>query len=183
MDVNVFNDINDNLSKLDAATKSAIIELGFSFRDSVETVCVVFNSFEVFSKLVGTVPEKIIRDYESGKATKFYVDLESLNTDKMRLYTNYEGNGVELIGYYVNLGEIYETKVYNNIANVRPRSMSIKRYDSEMNLVDDQEVESVVGLSEWSGSKEAIDIALKNSLRVICIKKKIKNQNYLLIRK
>lgn len=178
MNVDIFNDINENLSKLDSITKSSIFELIFSIRDSVETVCVVFKSFDVFSKLVGTVPEKIIRDYESGKATKFYVDLESLNTDKVRLYTNYKETDIQLMGYYVNNSQIYETKIYRDISNT---GVIIERYDSEMNLIDDQETEDITTLTAWTGNKEIIDIALKNSLRIVCIKKSIKDQNYLLV--
>jgi hypothetical protein len=179
MNIDIFDGINNNLSNLNKITKSAIIEVIFSFRDSVETVCVVFKSFDIFSKLVGNVPEKIVRDYHDGKANKFYVDLESLHTNKMRLYTNYKEPGVQLIGYYVNTnGSIYETKVYNDTSLT---SVKIKRYDSEMKLIDDQETENIVELSEWAGSKEIINIAVKHSLSVKCVKKTIKNQNYLLV--
>jgi hypothetical protein len=178
MNVDIFNGINENLDKLDRTTKDAIIELGFSFRDSVESVSVVFKSFDVFANLVGIVPQKVVQDYQTGKATKFYVDLESLNTDKLRIYTNYKEVGVQLVGYYVNAGIIYETKIYNDIS---PTAVVIKRYDSKMNLVDDQETEDRVELSEWSGNKEIINIALRNSLNVVCIKKVTKNQNYLLV--
>jgi hypothetical protein len=181
MNVDIFDGINENLAKLDKTTKDAIVQLIFSFRESVESVCVVFESFEVFSKLVGVVPEKIVQDYESDKSHKFYVDLESLNTNNVRLYTSYKEEGVQLIGYYVNNGEIYETKIYQDIVGITPKSMSVKRYDSEMNLIDDQETENAVGLSEWSGNKEIIDIALENNLTVKCLKKTIKNQNYLLV--
>jgi hypothetical protein len=180
MNVDIFNGINENLDKLDRATKDAIIELGFSFRDSIESVSVVFKSFDAFSNLVGVVPEKIIQDYRTGKANKFYVDLESLKTNKIRIYTNYKEAGVQLIGYYVDAnGYIYETKIYNDTG---PTSVVIKRYDSNMNLIDDQETEDITELSEWSGNKEIINIALRNSLNVICIKKETKNQNYLLVR-
>ena len=178
MDAYIFDSVNENLAKLDKTTKDAIVQLGFSFRDSVESVCVVFKSFDIFSELVGIVPEKIVQDYESGKATKFYVDLESLNTNKVRMYTNYKEAGIQLVGYYVDAGIIYETKIYNDTGLT---SVIVKRYDSQMNLIDDQETEDVVDLSEWSGNKEIIDIALRNSLNVVCIKKEIKNQNYLLV--
>lgn len=178
MNVDIFNGINENLDKLDKTTKDAIVQLIFSYRDSVESVWLAFESFEVFSKLVGLVPEKIKQDYESGKATKFYVDLESLNTNKVRLYTNYKEKDVQLVGYYVNNGQIYETKIYQDISLT---AVIIKRYDSEMNLIDDQETENAVGLCEWSGNKEIIDISLEHSLNIKCLKKTIKNQNYLLV--
>lgn len=181
MNIDIFEGINENLAKLDKTTKDAIVQLIFSYRDSVESVCVVFNSFEVFSKLVGLVPEKIKQDYESDKSHKFYVDLESLSTNNVRLYTSYKEEGVQLVGYYVNNGQIYETKIYQDIVGVIPKSMSVKRYDSEMNLIDDEETENAVGLSEWSGNKEIIDIALEHSLNIKCLKKTIKNQNYLLV--
>ena len=179
MNVDIFNSINENLAKLDKTTKDAIIELGFSSRDSVESVWVVFKSFEVFSKLVGVVPEKIVQDYESDKSHKFYVDLESLNTDNVRLYTSYEG--MQLIGYYVNNGEIYETEIYQTIVGITPKSISVNRYDSEMNLIDDQETTNAVEPSEWSGNKKIINIALENGLHIRCLKKTIKNQTYLLV--
>lgn len=178
MNVDIFDGINENLDNLDKMTKDAIVQLGFSFRESVESVCVVFESFDIFSELVGVVPYKIVQDYESGKASKFYVDLESLNTNKVRLYTNYKEAGYQLVGYYVDAGIIYETKIYNDIS---PTAVVIWRYDSEMNLIDGQETEDRVELSEWSGNKEIIDIALRNSLNVVCIKKEIKDQNYLLV--
>ena len=177
--VDIFIGINENLDKLDRTTKDEIIQLGFSFRDSIESICVVLKSFEAFTKLVGIVPQKIIQDYESGKATRFYVDLESLNTDKVRLYTDYKQKDVQLVGYYVDNGKICETKIYYDTG---PTSTSIKRYDSEMNLISDQETESVVELTEWCGNKEIIDIALTNSLMIKCIQKENKNQNYLLVK-
>jgi hypothetical protein len=179
MDVDIFDIVNENLAKLDKTTKDAIIELIFSFRESVESVWVVFESFDTFSTLVGNVPEKIKQDYESGKSTKFYVDLESLNTNKVELYTNYKESGVQLVGYCVDAGTIYETEIYYDTSTT---SVLIKRYDSEMNLLDDQETGYIVDLNEWSGSKDVVDIALKNSLNIKCIKKAIKNQNLLLVK-
>jgi len=179
MNVDIFNEMNENLAKLDRSIKDEIHQLIFSFRDSIESVCVVLKSFEAFTKLVVDVPEKIVEDYESGKATRFYVDLESLNTNKVRLYTDYRQNNIQLVGYYVDNGQIYETKIYHDTG---PTSMIIERYDSEMNLIDDTETENVVELTEWSGNKEIIDIALNNSLMIKCLKKMNKNQNYLLIK-
>jgi hypothetical protein len=179
MKIDLFYAVNKNLSKLDKTTQNAIIELIFSFRDSKESVCVVFTSYEVFTNLIGNVPRKISEDYKSGKSTKFYVDLESLNTNKVRLYTNHKDSGIQLIGYYVNDGSIYETKIYHDIDD---KSLYIKRYNAEMELIDDKETETIGNLSDWAGNKDIIDIALRNSLQIKCIKKKIKNQNYLLVK-
>ena len=181
MNVDIFEGINENLAKLDKTTKDAIVQLIFSSRDSVESVWVAFESFEVFSKLVGIVPEKIKQDYESDKSHRFYVDLESLNTNNVQLYTSYKEVGVQLVGYYVNNGQIYETEIYQDIVGITPKSMSVKHYDSEMNIIDDQETTNAVELSEWSGNKEIIDMALEHSLNIKCLKKTIKNQNYLLV--
>ena len=181
MNVDIFEGINENLAKLDKTTKDAIVQLIFSCRDSVESVWASFESFDVFSKLVGLVPEKIKQDYESDKSHRFYVDLESLNTNNVQLYTSYKEVGVQLIGYYVNNGQIYETEIYQDIDGIMPKSMRVKHYDSEMNLIDDQETTNAVELSEWSGNKEIIDMALEHSLNIKCLKKTIKNQNYLLV--
>jgi hypothetical protein len=183
MNVDIFDGINENLAKLDKTTKDAIVQLIFSFRESVESVWVAFESFEVFSKLVGVVPEKIKQDYQSDKSHRFYVDLESLNTNNVLLHASYKEKGVQLIGYYVNNGEIYETEIYKDIVDIRPKSMTVKRYDSEMNLIDDQETENAVESSEWSGNKEIINIALENGLTVRCLKKTIKNHSSLIVRR
>lgn len=179
MNIEHFYEVNESLASLNDQVKNSVIEVGFSIRESGESVFIVLNSFDAFSTLVGNVPEKIHNDYLEGKSTKFYVELESLNTTQVRLYTNYADDGVELLGYYSNNGIIYETKVYHFVDNI---TSNIKRYDSNMNLVDESDFDTVVDLDQWPGSRRIIDIAVENNYRVTCIKKTPKNQVYLLVR-
>ena len=179
MNIENFYEIDENLQNLDEQIKDSIIELGFSIRESGESICLVLNSFDAFSMLVGKVPEKITNDYLEQKSTKFYIELDSLNTDKVRMYTNMRNMSIELMGYYVNDGIIYETKVYEYTDDI---TSNIKRYDSNLNLIDDSEFDTVVNLDEWTGSQRIIDIAIENNYSIKCIKKNIKNQVYLLVK-
>lgn len=179
MNVEHFYEINDSLIGLSDQVKNSVIELGFSIRESGESICLVLNSFDAFSTLVENVPEKIHNDYLEKKSTKFYVELESLNTDKVRLYTNYLGGGIDLMGYYSNDGVIYETKVYRFVDR---NTSNIERYDSDLNLIDNREFDNLVDLDEWTGSRKIIDISIENNYSVSCIKKTPKNQVYLLVR-
>jgi|694.fasta_scaffold00622_65 hypothetical protein len=179
MNIEHFYEINESLIGLSDQVKNSVIELGFSIRETGESVALVLNSFDAFSMLIGNVPEKIRNDYLDGKSTKFYVELESLNTDKVRIYTNYIGEGIELMGYYAENGVIYETKVYRFTDLT---TSSIERYDSNMNLIDNSDFDTVVDLDQWTGSRRIIDISIENNYRVTCIKKTPKNQVYLLVR-
>ncbi len=179
MNVEHFYEINDSLIGLSDQVKNSVIELGFSIRESGESICLVLNSFDAFSTLVEKVPEKIHNDYLEKKSTKFYVELESLNTDKVRLYTNYSGGGIDLMGYYSNDGVIYETKIYRFVDRNTAR---VERYDSNLNLIDNNDVDSIVSLDEWTGSKRIIEIANEKNYAIFCGKKMPKNQVYLLVR-
>jgi hypothetical protein len=116
----------------------------------------------------------------SSEVAQDYADYAVVCSNKSN---EYKEEGVQLIGYYVNNGEIYETEIYKDIVDIRPKSMTVKRYDSEMNLIDDQETENAVESSEWSGNKEIINIALENGLTVRCLKKTIKNHSSLIVRR
>lgn len=179
MNIQHFYEIHKSFVELEDHVKSSVIEIGFSIRESGESVCLVLNSFDAFSSLVKNVPEKITNDYLQGKTTKFYVELESLNTDKVRLYTNHSDEGIELMGYYSNDGVIYETKVYRFVDR---NTTNIERYDSNLNLIDNTEFDSLVSLDEWTGSKRIIEIANEKNYGVYCAKKTPKNQVYLLVR-
>jgi hypothetical protein len=179
MNIEHFYEVNQSLLGLSEQVKNSVIELGFSIRENEESICLVLNSFEAFTSLVVNVPEKITNDYLQEKSTKFYVELESLNTDKVRTYTNLTDENVELIGYYSNNGVIYETKVYHF---VNETTSNIKRYDSNLALIDDSEFDAVVSLDEWPGSQRIIDISNENDYSVRCIKKTPKNQVYLLVK-
>ena len=164
------------LRHLPDSVKSTVIELVFSYRNGVETICIVVSSLESLLHLVNNLP----LDFFEKTYYRYAVDLESINSNKSRVYR--DSDDCVLIGHYIDQnGNVLETKKYiTNTAN--KQELLIDRYDSNKNLIDSGEKEIVTSYDSWKGSNLVTLLAKQNNLHTIYLKKVDKDQCYVRVR-
>lgn len=154
-----------------------ITELIYSYREGAETVCAVTEDLDTFEALVGTVPE-VIRNTQT---YRYFVDLESLGTNKVRMYTDSPEQDESLYGYYIDSdGDVTEKKIYRKNGSA---GLLIDRYDASGTLISSDQPEAECDRSGWTGREWLADkveeIAEANNFAVIYLRKGNKNQCYI----
>jgi len=183
MDVSAFKGFSESLDSLPNSMYSNVVELVFSYRINVFSVTVVFDKKGPVEQLVGfNLPEELLQ-YNS---YRYCVDLESINTDNIRIYVDSHMNdGVVIYGYYFDkTGVMTEKKVYKRNGKA---SMLIDRYDASDNLINDNEQEIECSELDWKGPKGLINIVKTivgnvNQYRYLFLKKISKDQTYIRVR-
>jgi hypothetical protein len=123
-------------------------EIIYTVRDGVFSVCVVMSKLETLAKLIGPVPD-LIKD---ATTARYFVDLQSIGTDTLRLYTDAPEADVVLYGYYFYPPhEMLQKKVYKKVA---PGKLAIDRYNGNGVLISAAEPESQGEPSCWLGDKD-----------------------------
>lgn len=174
----LFSGFSEGLDNLSTELKSQLKELVFSIRQNVLSVCAVFSDKEPIEKLIGFNIPKEILDLKPGKLG---VDLDSIGTDRLRLYASNTDDGVEVYGYYLKDNSIYEKKIYTEVKVPGAPYISIDRFDADGKIISENEVELIGDESYWVGSRDLIDIARENNYRCVFFKKKEKDQCYVRI--
>ena len=164
------------LKDLPSNVKLAIKELIFSYRDGKETICAVFNNKNAVLNLLGTLPDRILNI----NVDTYGVDLESIGTDKLRIYHSSTDKDKTLIGYYVRNNSIFEYKIYKR-TNDRA-VLLIDRYNADDELISKDEKEIRAERSDWKGSKKIFDLADANGFYTNLLMKSNKDQCYVRIR-
>jgi hypothetical protein len=144
-----------HLHKFTAALPADVLEdIGeviYTVRDGVFSVCVVMSRLETLAKLIGTVPDLI----QSAITKRYFVDLQSIGTDTLRLYTDAPEPDVVLYGYYFHPPhEMLQKKVYKKVG---PGKLAIDRYNGNGVLFSANEPESQGDSSCWLGDKDFAD--------------------------
>lgn len=181
MDVNLFSGFSKKLDFLNDEIKRNIKELIFSYREGQLGVVAVFDTKKIVEDLAGFV---LYDELLLSNPNKYFIDLESMDTNKIRLYVNspYEKE-ISGYGYYLNEDKkIYEKKVYKKIR--QPSSfLEIYRYDVNGNQIGDVEKEIAGDSSIWKGPLNIIELAEQHGYRTIFLKKTAKDRCYLRILK
>jgi len=125
-----------------------IVEVIYTMREEMFSVCVVMSKLETLVKLIGTVPD-LIRD---AVTKRYFVDLQSIGTDTLRLYTDGAEPGVVIHGYY--FGPSLKMLQKKNYKKVKPGELAVDRYDSDGVLVSSNEPEKQGDSSCWLGDKD-----------------------------
>ena len=178
IDVDAFKGYSAALDQLSDYCRSATSELVWSYRAGEVTLCWVTDDLAAFTEVLGgTVPEVLTLSGSS----RYAVDLESLGSDKVRLYINSPNDGEVGLGYYFSSlehdAEPYEYKVYSSVSKT---GVSISRYTGSGDLISegDGEVQTNVP-ADWGGPKELLDLCKEQSGSVRILKKVGKDQSYL----
>ena len=114
------------------------------------SVITLFNSYEPFLEVCGMEFEGI----EKNKFDTYFIDLESLDSDKIRVYTIPKGlreqETTNLNGYYFdrNGKKIFEKKYIG---------LDVYRYNIEGELVGEDK-EEWGGRELWTGPQEALEV-------------------------
>ena len=153
-------------------------EFIYCCRNGAESVVLVTPDKSVLQSLVGNIPEQI----NTFDTNLYYVDIASIGTDKLRLYVRSPEENICGVGFYFDAnGNLLEKKIYKG------KGLSIDRFNSEGNLISENEKESICTKNEWGGSASLANnieaIASENNYTVIYLKKNDKNQSYIRVHK
>lgn len=176
--IKTFEPFFQSLRDLPFYAHLAVTELIISKRDDVLSVCYVTEDLFTFIKLVGDVPQSI----REAETTRYGVDLESIGTDKVRLYTDGDKDRNEALhGYYVRNGEIYQKKRYKRSDG----SLLIDRYNASGIIISADEPERDGDRSLWTGPSEIADAAeaISGNWTVLYLEKGNAAQSYIRIYK
>jgi hypothetical protein len=178
INVDAFKGHSAALDQLSDSYLEATSELIWSYRSGVVSLCWVTEDLSAFTEVLGgTVPEILTLTGSS----RYFVDLESIGSDKIRLYIDSPNDGEVLIGYYFGSLEHdavpYEYKVYSSVSKTE---VSINRYTGSGDLISEGEGEVQTNApADWSGPKELLDLCKEQSGSVRILKKVSKDQSYL----
>lgn len=155
-------------------------ELVWSYRDGVLSLCWVTEDLDAFIEyLGGSVPQVITNAY----SRRYAVDLESIGTDKIRLYIDSPNDGEVLIGYYFDSlasdAVAYEYKIYKRDGR---NAVLVDRYNSEGVLISSDEGEVMTNvITDWKGPSALLAICQAQPQELRILKKVSKDQSYLRI--
>lgn len=171
--IDLFEDYYDEIKYIPEDIRDDIDEILFCYRKGINSITIIFTNYESFEKVVKDVPDEI----KKHRHKRYGVDLKSLNTDMVRLYTNPYNANITGLGFYVKDGKVFETKEYYGYSD----GIKIKRYDDEKLLLREDESEKSVPISQWKGPSEVLDLIKKLELgeMAYCIAKTYKDQSYL----
>lgn len=172
-----FSQHNALLRGIDLTARQGISELVFSCRDGQLSLCVVFSDVMALRSVIGTVPDVI----EQANGNRFGVDLESIGTDRLRLYIDGQDGGESIRGFYFD--QDLQMDVLKKYKRADGFGLLIDRYDGSGNLISPDEPESASDSSCWTGPQEIMDAAIdaQQDHSVIFLEKGDKNQNYIRI--
>lgn len=178
MNFSEFTGYSAEFDKLPEAIKSNLVGIIFSVRDSTLSVAAGTKDKNTFEQLCSGF--KLPQEVFEGEIVKWGVDLESINSNTIRVYVSFsKRSSIRIIGFYLDRGgKILGKKLYKSNT---PTTLLIDRFDSEENQIGENEVESVCTESEWTGPKELVSIVKKAGYAHNFLKKESKNQTYLVI--
>ena len=140
--------LHRSTSALPADVLEDTTELIYTMRDGVFSVCVVVSKLETLAKLIGPVPDLI----QSAVTKRYGVDLPSIGTDTLRLYTDAPEPNVIIYGYYFYPPhEMLQKKVYKRVGRGQ---IAIDRYNGNGVLISSDEPEAQGDRSCWLGDKD-----------------------------
>lgn len=173
--IKTFEPFFQSLRDLPFYATLAATELIISERDGDLSVCYVTDDLFTFIKLVGNVPQSI----READTERYFVDLESIGTNKVRLYTDGDSDRDEALhGYYVNNGRVEQKKRYkrNGTGNIL-----IDRYNANDQKISSDEPETQGDRSLWTGPSEIADAAeaISDTYSVVYLAKSNKPQCYI----
>lgn len=173
--IKTFEPFFQSLRDLPFYATLAATELVITKRDDVLSVCYVTDDLFAFIKLVGDVPQSI----READTTRYGVDLESIGSDRVRLYTDGEGGRNEALhGYYVNNGRIEQMKRYKRNDE---GGLLIDRYNANNQKISGDEPEVGGDRDIWTGPPEIADAAeaMGGNFSVVYLKKSNAPQSYI----
>ena len=178
INVDAFKGYSAALDQLPYHAHDATSELVWSYRYGEVTLCWVTEDLPAFIEVIGgSIPEVLTLTGSS----RYGVDLESLGSNKIRMYIDSPNAGEVLLGYYFSsLADEAVPSEYKIYTTVSKTEVSISRYTGSGDLISDGEGEVQVDVpTSWSGPKELLDLCEAQTGIVRILKKVSKDQSYL----
>ena len=173
--VQLFAGKNAHLDALSDAIKEKLYGIIFSYRLGVETVAITFSDRSILEELAGAYTKNI------PQGSMYYLDLDSIGTDKVRIWVDKRDEDICLYSYYVDQGgSVYEKKEYRFEDGTN--NLLIDRFDAQGILLSADEPEAVAESTDWKGDPSIIPIIEEHNLRVRYMKKLLKDQNYVYVK-
>ena len=164
-----------SLSDLGEEVLEDINQVVLSVRDGVESVCAVTPSLETLAAIIGEVPVEI----QEATTSRYGVDLESIGSDKVRLYVDSPELPEILIGYYFSSDNaVVQKKIYKR-PTVESTDILVDRFDAEGTLISYNEPESPCKRRHWQGRGDLADRADRSPYLVAYLKKGAAPQSYI----
>ena len=173
-----FSHTDTSLSNLSSEVLCDITGIVFSCRDGISTICAVTPSISTLSRIMGDVPS-VIQEAVTGR---YFVDLASLGSDRVRLYVDSEKPDEMIVGYYFSSNnEMLIEKRYKKPSEASPLLCPVDRYDNSGRLISANEPEAVSDRSCWTGSAAWADAADGSPYTVRYTHKLSKPQSYIFV--
>ena len=176
INTHAFKGYSAALDQLSDYCRDATSELVWSCRAGDLSVCWVTEDLDVFIKVLGGSAPEVITNSQS---RRYFVDLESLDADVVRLYIDSPEEDEVLIGYYFNYlspgSSPTEYKLYKRLTKT---ALNVERYTNSGDLIS-IEGEVQTGPSGWSGPSGLLEICKSQPGSVRILKKTAKDQSYL----
>ena len=178
LNVSTFYGHSAALDQLSDSCRDATSELIWSYRSGELSLCWVTEDLSAFTEVLGgTIPEVLTISGSS----HYSVALESLGSDKIRLYIDSPNPDEFMVGYYFSSlahGAVpSEYKIYTPTSRAE---LSISRYNSAGGLISEDEREvQTEDHADWGGPKDLLDLCLAQPQQLTILKKVSKDQSYL----
>jgi len=172
-----FSFVSSKINDLSENVRNQLTEVIHSWRDGVESVCVVTESFDCLSIMLNSnVPSHI----SEATTRRYGVDLESIETDNLRLYTDSPDKDIEIVGFKYNSNlDLVEKKIYKRDEGVT----LIDKYNASNELISSNETEFLIPKTDFLGRAELADrmeqVANDNNYSIKFLKKGNSNQSYI----
>ena len=148
---NLFAHLHPSTKNLGDDILSTVNEFVWCYRKGVESVTLVTRDTDAFKSLVGD-------SINVTSADRYAVDLDSIGTDKIRIYVDSPVSGEALFGYYFSpSGEMLQRKVYKRKGDKTGVYIDKFNMDGSVIVSNEEEIGSKDDKSFWGGSVELLN--------------------------
>ena len=177
INTDAFRGYSAALDELEDHQLAKTSELIWSCRNGELSVCWVTEDLDTFIAVLGGSAPEVITNSQS---SRYFVDLESLIAEQVRLYIDSPEDDEVLIGYYfADLSPSAAPTQYKLYKRLNKTSLSVERYTSGGDLMSTEGELQTDVKADWTGPTGILDICEAHPGSVRILKKTTKDQSYL----
>lgn len=165
------------LDSLPQYAKEVTRDIHWSWRSGKLSLCWVTEDLDIFTEVCGgQIPDIVAAE------NVYYVDLESLQSGPVRMYTDYRLDPkIDIKGYYFASldpqAQPTHTKVYKKTTT--EGLLLVDRYEGDTLVSPDEREKTGQDPSIWTGPKELLDLVKSSQDNWWLIRKEAKDQSYI----
>ena len=177
INTDAFRGYSAALDELEDHQLAKTSELIWSCRNGELSVCWVTEDLDTFIAVLGGSAPEVITNSQS---SRYFVDLESLIAEQVRLYIDSPEDDEVLIGYYfADLSPSAAPTQYKLYKRLTKTSLSVERYTPGGDLMSTEGELQTDVKADWTGPTGILDICEAHPGSVRILKKTTKDQSYL----